>query len=258
MTTESYLKGVIILHISLKKHSSIPLTVLCCDNLPEYVFSTLRKLEINHIVLKDDILPDDIRNAPSAERSRKFGDWESTFFKIRMFELTDFEKIVYLDSDMIVADNIDALFDFPHMSAVPDSLFYIKTTDRLNSGTLVFVPNIEIRNASISALRTLWEKGPFPFGDQDVISSIFEDWDKHIEQHLPLEYNCAVSKLQDYALNTKPKVYHYANHYKPWDMKYGYLARIGYCCLKLRFKTIGALIMALYYNHLANRALHFM
>ena len=37
---------------------------------------------------------------------------------INIFELTEFEKILYLDSDLYINKNIDELFDFPNMSDI--------------------------------------------------------------------------------------------------------------------------------------------
>ena len=126
LSTPDYLNGVVILYISIRRVSDINFVVLCNEELPDYVFGTLSQLKIPYIVAKDDVLPECIEALPPEVRKMKFGDWEKTFFKLKMFELTQYDKICYLDSDMIVTENIDDLFDAPHMSAVPDSVFYQK------------------------------------------------------------------------------------------------------------------------------------
>lgn len=170
LSSESYLPGVVILRNSLLKHCSIGLTVLCTDDLDDKVFMALSRLGIPYVVMHDNVLPEAIKNAPQEERTRKFGEWERTFFKLRMFELIQFEKIVYLDSDMIVVGNIDELFDRPNMSAVPDSLFYCKESSDINSGTLVFVPREGFVEQIQSDILAQWNKGGYPFGDQEIIS----------------------------------------------------------------------------------------
>jgi alpha-N-acetylglucosamine transferase len=40
------------------------------------------------------------------------------FTKLRIFETFEFNKIVYPDADMLICDNIEDLFNYPHMSAV--------------------------------------------------------------------------------------------------------------------------------------------
>ena len=140
LSSDSFLPGVIILYESLKKHSSMEFIVLCQSSLSNETFAVLNRLNINHIVKNNDVLPEDIINASENERHNKFGFWQNTFFKLKMFELNEYDKICYLDSDMIVDANIDNLFDCRHMSAVADSDFYIKSTNSLNSGLLVFEP----------------------------------------------------------------------------------------------------------------------
>ena len=41
-----------------------------------------------------------------------------TYSKLRIFEEIYFDKIVFLDSYMLICQNIDELFDKPHWSAV--------------------------------------------------------------------------------------------------------------------------------------------
>lgn len=248
LSSESYLPGVIILHNSLQKHCHIGLTVLCRDDLNEKVFRTLTSLGISWIVMHDDVLPDTVKNASPNERAQKFGEWERTFFKLKMFELDRFEKIVYLDSDMIVVGNIDDLFDYPDMSAVPDSLFYCKRTEDINSGILVFIPKTDFVGGIQSELLDQWNEGRYPFGDQEIISRYWRKQQIPDSHHLPLEYNAAVSRMHLYKPHIKPKVYHYVNHYKPWNMKYGYFARVCYSMIHLRFQTAGALLIAYFAN----------
>lgn len=249
LSSESYLPGVIILHNSLQKHCSIGLVVLCCDDLDERIFQILTRLGIEHIVMHDDVLPDFIKKAPREERMRKMGEWERTFFKLRMFELNQFDKIVYLDSDMIVAKNIDELFDFPDMSAVPDALFYCKQTTDINSGTLVFVPKTGFLDCIQSELIEQWNYGGYPFGDQEIISRYWRNHQIPDSHYLPLEYNAAVSRMHLYIPHIKPKIYHYVNHFKPWNMKYGYFVSICYMLFHFRFQAVAALITAWLANH---------
>lgn len=255
LSTSSYLTGVVILYMSLRKVSKTDFVVLCDQELPDEVFHILTKLNIPYLTAKNDVLPATICGASLQERKRKFGDWENTFFKLKMFELVQYDKICYLDSDMIITENIDEVFACPDFSAVPDSAFYLKNTRGLNSGTLVFCPREGMVEQVMPILINMWNAGPYPFGDQDVISRLYADWYDIAERHLDLKYNAAVSRLHEYSPAVRPKVLHFANHYKPWDMKYGYVARLCFCLLNLRFQTFSALLLAYWYNILANRAI---
>lgn len=65
-----------------------------------------------------------------------------------MFELTEYDKVIYLDSDMVVKQSIKRLFDLPHLSAVPDGEQFTGLTDDrpgFNSGMIVFVPENQLQ-----------------------------------------------------------------------------------------------------------------
>lgn len=68
--------------------------------------------------------------------------WKETIFKIKVFDAAEFEKIVFLDSDMVVLKNIDHLFDAPSLSAVPaGGVLHTDWANQLNSGLMVLEPN---------------------------------------------------------------------------------------------------------------------
>lgn len=54
-----------------------------------------------------------IRN-PRAEKNSYN---EYNYSKFRLWQLTDYDKIIFIDSDVIVLRNLDILFSFPQMSA---------------------------------------------------------------------------------------------------------------------------------------------
>lgn len=254
LSSDDFLPGVIILYLSLKKYSKYPLVVLCSNGLSKQTYDTLECCGITFFLQEDHILPDSILQAPPEERKRKFGDWQNTFFKLNMFSLEQFKKVCYLDCDMIVAGNIDHLFDYPDFSAVSDAEFYCKESDGLNSGLIVFRPKETNTALFQEHIMQLWNNGPWPFGDQDVLSVMQEEWRAASDRHIPVNYNACVGRLVKYDKNIgKIYVYHYANHYKPWNMKYGYMLRIAYCISHFQGRTLRAILLAYFYNNRAKR-----
>ena len=69
-----------------------------------------------------------------------------TFTKLHAWKLTEYHKCVFLDSDVMVLQNIDDLFDRPEISAAPD----IGWPDCFNSGVFVFVPSLTTHSALIT------------------------------------------------------------------------------------------------------------
>jgi len=73
-----------------------------------------------------------------------------TLTKLHVWRLTQFNKVVFLDADTLVLQNIDDLFDRPELSAAPD----IGWPDCFNSGLFVCVPSEITFRALTSMLLT--------------------------------------------------------------------------------------------------------
>ena len=139
LSTENYLPGVIALNQALKNvHSKYPLYALLSNEISEEIEEKLNKKGIKTIRREKVDLPQEIIDR---NRSRAKNRWNYTFDKLNIFELTDFEKIVFIDSDIYVRQNIDCLFDKPHMSAVIDKHYGPNLTCRcleLTSGAVSY------------------------------------------------------------------------------------------------------------------------
>lgn len=60
-----------------------------------------------------------------------------TFTKLHAWKLTEYNKCVFLDADILVLQNVDDMFERPELSAAPD----IGWPDCFNSGVFVFIPS---------------------------------------------------------------------------------------------------------------------
>ncbi|MGZ3777215.1 MAG: glycosyltransferase [Mucilaginibacter sp.] len=220
--TDSFLPGVLALHQSLITHNhSHDLLVLATWNISSESIDLLNTKKISFIVV------DDISNPHQLGADER--GFKHTFTKLRVFELEEYQKIVYLDSDMLVCGNIDTLFDAPHMSAVaaggllPENRLW---TD-MNTGLMVIEPSLmlaeKMRNAT----------GWLPSGDgsdQGFLHSFYPDWPRQKELHLGHQYNAPLVYLDSYCngahglyfsylkrkLQTNIAVIHYWGAIKPW------------------------------------------
>jgi alpha-N-acetylglucosamine transferase len=70
-----------------------------------------------------------------------FHDCLDNFVKLRLWQLTDYNKVVFLDADTVVVQDIDRLLEYPELSAAPN--LYEKLADfrRMNSGVFVATPS---------------------------------------------------------------------------------------------------------------------
>ena len=71
------------------------------------------------------------------------------YSKLLMWNMVQYHKIVYLDSDLLVLSSIDDLFERPQLSAVPDTL----PPDKFNSGLMVLQPSRATFRDMVSKVR---------------------------------------------------------------------------------------------------------
>lgn len=120
---------------------------------------------------------------PTPAKQQLFPRFDKVFTKLRAWELEELDKVVLLDADMVVRQNLDHLFERPELSAAPDFLL----PDRFNSGTMVLEPS---RDKLARMLRQLAEAPTYDGGDQGFLNSFFGDWYTGPgERRLPTWYN---------------------------------------------------------------------
>ncbi|KVI03072.1 Glycosyl transferase, family 8 [Cynara cardunculus var. scolymus] len=104
-----------------------------------------------------------IRN-PKAEKNA-YNEWN--YSKFRLWQLTDYKKIIFIDADMLILRNIDFLFGMSEISATGNNgtLF--------NSGVMVIEPS----NCTFKLLMDhINEITSYNGGDQGYLNEIFTWW----------------------------------------------------------------------------------
>lgn len=229
LTNQRFYPGLCALQYSLRKvNAQYPLYVIVPDTADTALIDNIKKLDLSVITLPNlDVDWKLIAENPS-ER------WNSTFFKLQIFTLTQFEKIVFIDLDMIVLGNIDVLFQMPHMSGVAAGNCAHPDWTRLNSGLMVIEPDLSLYNQLITYLPAACNerlKIGAGFGDQDVINYYYHDWWHHKDLVLPEIYN-AVTYDHDFEIICKQygyqnlRVIHYAEPVKPWQFSLPQICKV--------------------------------
>lgn len=182
------------------------------------------------------------------EKQQKiYASWSNcSYTKWQCLALDEYEKILFVDADMIILENIDHLFELKAPAATfssPWSSIFTnegefssafkvdKTGDKVdyndiqnafeNSGYL-FIASLVLLEPNINALDEimyLLEKHePYGFNnfnspDEQILIHLYQgtDW-THINQ----EYNFIIHKKNWLGDGQVPKVLHYFNHMKPW------------------------------------------
>jgi len=183
-----YSKGVIALASSLRLHRCVhPLVVGVAPTTSEETFDLLaRESNVRAIRIAWLELPPGMADSPVYANPQ----FVRNFTKLRLWELTEYTKLVYLDADTLAFANIDDMFLAPSFSAALDNMSAdeafsperfqlpgwnaksaLAEPDRtyFNAGVMVFEPSSKEYTAMMKRLAT-WE--PTRFAEQDFLN----DW----------------------------------------------------------------------------------
>ncbi|XP_021853433.2 galactinol synthase 2-like [Spinacia oleracea] len=233
-----YVKGVVGLAKGLRKAKSrYPLVVAVLPDVPE---------EHRNILVSQGCVVREIEPVYPPENQTQFAMayYVINYSKLRIWEFVEFSKMIYLDGDIQLFDNIDHLFDLPdgNLYAVMDC-FCEKTWSHtpqfqigycqqspnkvqwaeeqlgprpslyFNAGMFVFEPKMSIYHDLLNNLKLTQ---PTPFAEQDFLNMYFKD----IYKPIPPIYNLVLAMLWRHPENielNKAKVVHYcAAGSKPW------------------------------------------
>ncbi|PPS11788.1 hypothetical protein GOBAR_AA08881 [Gossypium barbadense] len=146
-------------------------------------------------------------------RAQKHTYNEYNYSKFRLWQLTDYEKVIFIDADIIVLKNLDHLFHFPQLTATGNDVWLF------NSGIMIIEP-------SNCTFKVLMDKRDeiisYNGGDQGYLNEVFVWWHR-----LPRRVNFLKNFWSNTTAETKmknqlfaaepPKLY--SIHYlglKPW------------------------------------------
>ncbi|KAJ6144434.1 hypothetical protein N7470_008329 [Penicillium chermesinum] len=139
-------------------------------------------------------------------------DLIATFTKIELWRLTQYERIVYVDCDIVALRAPDELFALDvNFAAAPD----VGWPDIFNSGLMVLRPNLQ----DYYGLKALAERGiSFDGADQGLLNMHFRDWHR-----LSFTYNCTPSANYQYIpaykhFQSSISLIHFIGSQKPWNL----------------------------------------
>ncbi|KAL3819727.1 hypothetical protein ACJIZ3_005632 [Penstemon smallii] len=202
-STEDYVCGAITLAQSIiRSNSTKDLVLLADNNISPKSLNGLRAAgwKIKHI--------ERIRSTFS--RKKAYNRWN--YSKFRIWQLKEYDKVMFIDSDLIVKRNLDEFFIQPQLSAAGNCEKHF-----FNSGLMLIEP-------SICTFDTLMKKRfvieSYNGGDQGFLNEMFSWWHR-----LPAEVNYlkVFVDFKDHVHQIPEDVY--AIHYfglKPWKCRVDY------------------------------------
>ena len=195
--------GAIALARSLERHSDHKLIVLHSDEFAPHYLSHVPNVELRHV--------DRIMN-PSREGQSRFS---ATYTKLRVFEIEGYDRLTFIDSDAVVLQPIDDLFEASGFCAAPDlGLEPVPAKRSFNSGVFSFdTARTDFAHILNSSLSFQSDDG----GDQGFLNKYFEGE----VTYLPVAYNTLKRALvyhPELISISDVKVLHYVGAVKPWDV----------------------------------------
>ena len=176
-----------------------------------------------------------------------------TLYKLSIFGLSQYEKIVYVDSDMLILKSLRDLFESNiHLGAAPDIPLSENQDETYLKYENIFIRNKEYFNTGIIVIDKKFlstrMKGniisfaeKFPIGDKrGSYGGIYPDQDiinKFVERYcdisiLPIKYNMPQRRFINGNRDVKDEcVIHYLGGEKPWlnkDERYQYIYSVWY------------------------------
>lgn len=224
VTNADYAMGAIALARSIRHtQTGADIVVLHTGGVEPHVLEPLRSFDCRFVAT--DLLPlsdgfnnrhsrNNIHgNAPFTKgRKPAFHSPLDNFCKLRLWQLTDFDRCLFIDSDALVLKNIDRYFNYPEFSAAPNVYESLADFHRLNSGVFVARPSLQTFDAMLARLDT--PDAFWPRTDQTFLQTFFPDW-----HGLPVTMN-----MLQYVWFAMPDLWNWASigvlHYqyeKPWE-----------------------------------------
>lgn len=224
LSSDDYVEGALVLHASLKRvRSKYRLVALLTVDISAHSEATLAAFGIRiKRLLETAKVPEDLRQRNAAQN---LVSWNMCFDKLFIFELTEYEQIVYVDCDMLVRRNIDELFERPHMSAVaagrnfPGNESWVD----LNAGLMVVHPQPGLLQKIMATLPAAL-KSAANQSDQTLLHHYKKDWPNSPALHLDESYNIFIETLDHYVRvlgyhlfgKNRIAIPHFTGAIKPW------------------------------------------
>ena len=201
---DKYVDGAVCMYKSLRDKTRFPLIAMTCELSDDGE----KKLADAGIICRPVEKIVSVK-AGIGDNTPRLNDFTYTYTKFHVFSYEEFEKVIYLDSDLIVVKGIDHLFyevseDFAACACTP------YWEDRFNSGMMVIRPDKAVFEDIIAQKDTLYT---YDGGDQGFLNSYFKDWKK-----LDIKYN-AGKRIYSETPEHWGRIDHHVIHFvggKPW------------------------------------------
>lgn len=205
--SDSFVPGVIALYNSLRESNcNNDFLVMVTDDVSAEARQTLSSKNLQ-VVEVDKVYYNGKHKDKILDRYGKKDESWKMFTKLNIWKQTNYDKLIYLDADVIVLNNIDELFDVNELGAVQGGSRMLNY-DGIEAGVLVFEPSEETYDNLTDALEE--DVYNIKMSDQSFLNDYFSRMNKI--QYINERYN------RMYKKNNNPmgsSIFHF-NSDKPW------------------------------------------
>ena len=209
LSSENYLKGILTLNYSLKlTNTKYPLVVLITENVAENkkILKIFEQEQIAFKIIKQIVYcEEEQKNFKNTSKNYLL----NTASKIHIFDLNEYDKILYLDADILVLKNLDELFQYKNGSMI-ESLFNKEQGETEgDSNFFICIPKF----FNFEDCQLLIEQRPGL--DGRIISDLFFPLRDNPEYLIPYKY-CIDSDNDNFNITDIYSV-HFGQEKKPWQ-----------------------------------------
>lgn len=220
-------KGVLLLNYIFKKYkSNYRLSCIVLEGVSNKIKELFKKSDI---ILHEFILKDVLSEFNMNEDYCNYLINKHYYGKFLIFKLLQYEKIIYIDTDLLIKENIDYLFSYDTENKIymtydvgynfnNNSNNLVFRTQLFNSGVIILQPSIDIYNKCYSCLSEFENNIQEHYTDQTVLNLLNKNNEINVV-HLNYKYNY-VAMLGDSRniINDEPIVIHFILYPKPWQI----------------------------------------
>lgn len=216
-------KGTILLNYNLKKlNHKCKLVCVVLEDVSDKIRNILKKF---NILLHEFNLRDILKEFNISENYCNYLINKHYYGKFLIFNLTDYDKIVYLDTDLLIKENIDNLFLYDTKSTIYMTYDIgvngcdLKFRTDFNSGVIVLEPSIDTYKTCYSELANFENNLENLTSDQSIFYTLNKKSIINIS-YLDIKYNYVSMLGEKFYKNIKqdnPAIIHFTLFPKPWD-----------------------------------------
>lgn len=206
LSDDSYIYGIILLQESLRRvNTKYPLKVLITSNVSKPILEIIKQLNLGYQII-EPIIFQKLINYNKDIHSVFAKTWALCLSKLEIFNQTQYDKLVFLDADILVLKNLDHLFEYPHLTSAIDGEYFNlwPNNPHFNSGIMVIKPNKEeyLNLINFVSDLALDETNKIQcVADQEILNMYYSDWYLQENLHLNKYYDVFAPYIQEEQIN---------------------------------------------------------